>query len=103
MPNVADLAAKRDPEAIRIGGILRTLRNGRGVTLQDLGERVGRTQGFLSKVELGYVALRTQLGLIAPIADAYGITADDIHREIYPDGVTPAGATLTTTSRKDGA
>jgi transcriptional regulator with XRE-family HTH domain len=105
MATVAELTEELDPEAERIGGILRNLRDAREWTLQNLGAAVGRTHGYLSKVERGHVSTVKQLALVPAIAAAYGIATTELLAELYPaDGPhqPPPGVELGLTTRKDG-
>jgi len=106
MATVTGLADEPDPEATRIGGLLRNLRRSRGWSLQTLGAQVGRTHSYVSKVERGRVKTTRQLALVPAIAAAYGITTAALLAEIYPpDGPhqPPPGVELGLTTRKDGA
>lgn len=106
MATVDELAEELDPEAVRIGGVLRNLRDIRGWTLQNLGAEIGRTHSYVSKVERGHVKPAKQLALVPAIAAAYGVTTTELLAEIYPpDGPhqPPPGVELGLTSRKDGA
>lgn len=96
-----ELTAEPVPEAVRIGRVLRNLRKARRRTLKDLGAEIGTTHSFLSKVENGLTMVDTQLGLITPLADAYGIDPAAILAELYPDGNVPPGVNLA--MRKGGA
>lgn len=43
----------RDPVQVAVGAEIRALRKTRGLTLPDMGKRMGRSVGFLSQVERG--------------------------------------------------
>jgi len=104
MTSTPELTEEPVPEPVRIGRIFRNLRKANNRTLQDLGAEIGKTHGFLSKVERGVTTEGTQIGLIAPIADAYGIATSDLVAELYPDGNIPPGLQLAiNNARKGGA
>ncbi|OLT30069.1 hypothetical protein BJF79_39660 [Actinomadura sp. CNU-125] len=84
MATVAGLTEELDPEAERIGAVLRNLRDTRGWTLQNLGSAIGRSHSYVSKVERGHVKAAKQLALVPAIAAAYGITPRELLAEIYP-------------------
>jgi transcriptional regulator with XRE-family HTH domain len=103
MAHDPELTEEQVPEPVRIGRIFRNLRKAQRRTLQGLGTQIGTTHSFLSKVERGITRVDTQLGLIAPLAGAYGITPDEILAELYPDGNVPPGVHLALDTRKGGA
>lgn len=53
MAEATELAPDLDPEAVRIGTTIRTLRTTYGLTLAELGTAVGKSHGYLSKIERG--------------------------------------------------
>ncbi|KAB2347286.1 helix-turn-helix domain-containing protein [Actinomadura rudentiformis] len=90
MEHTTGLAEGVDPEAYRIGQKLRNIRKFHDFSLQDLGERLGRTHSSLSKIENGLTRPERTYQLIGPLADIYGIPAKDIVKALYPpDGPHP--------------
>ncbi|WP_051609042.1 helix-turn-helix domain-containing protein [Fodinicurvata fenggangensis] len=51
---------KRDPVQEAVGAEIRALRKTRGLTLPDMGKRMGRSVGFLSQVERGLSRMTLQ-------------------------------------------
>jgi transcriptional regulator with XRE-family HTH domain len=60
-----------DPEAVRIGATIRTLRESIGLTLKELGAAVGRDHSHLSRVERG--EKKAPRALCIAIARALGV------------------------------
>jgi transcriptional regulator with XRE-family HTH domain len=60
-----------DPEAVRIGATIRTIRQTSGITLAQLGGKVGKSHSYLSKVERG--EKRAPRPLCLAIAHALGV------------------------------
>lgn len=85
-PGPEEELEKPDPEAVNIGTFLWELRDALGWTQIRLGRAIGRTPGYLSRIEHGHI--RAKVPLIRDIAKAYGIPAEKLLREVYPD--TPA-------------
>jgi transcriptional regulator with XRE-family HTH domain len=77
---------KLDPEAVRIGATIKTLREAYGVTLGELASAVGRSHSFLSNIEAGRkaapmpmcVQIARHLGvpLAAIVSPGYGQPSD---------------------------
>lgn len=71
MANTTELIEELDPEAVRIGATIRSLRDAYGMSLVELGRRVDRTHGYLSKVERGIK--KAPIALCRAIAEALGV------------------------------
>ncbi|MFH8565739.1 helix-turn-helix domain-containing protein [Streptomyces sp. NPDC017988] len=59
-----------------VGGRLRTLRQQRGATLDDISERTGISASTLSRLESGQ--RKYTLDLLLPLSDAYGLPLDEL-------------------------
>jgi XRE family transcriptional regulator, fatty acid utilization regulator len=71
-----------DLDLLRFGQRLRHIRRSRGLTLAELGERVGRAPSVLSLLENG--RREPKLSLIEALARALGVTARDLMRREPP-------------------
>jgi transcriptional regulator with XRE-family HTH domain/predicted transcriptional regulator len=71
-----------DLDLLRFGQRLRHIRRSRGLTLAQLGERVGRAPSVLSLLENG--RREPKLSLIEALARALGVTARDLMRHEAP-------------------
>lgn len=70
-----------DPVALVFGGAVRSVRNDRGWTLEDLGSRMGRPDGkYLGEVERGFHS--PTLTTAKEIADALEVKLEVLIREI---------------------
>ncbi|MFB4306896.1 helix-turn-helix domain-containing protein [Actinomadura sp. GTD37] len=103
MPTAHELNEEPDPEAARIGALLRSLREAHHQSLAQVGANLGRAHSFLSKIERGHAKPATQLALVPHLARIYGITTDAILHDLFPDGVVNVipGVELALTHRKD--
>ena len=71
-----------DLDLILFGQRLRHLRRSRGLTLAELGERVGRAPSVLSLLENG--RREPKLSLIEALANALGVASDELMRREAP-------------------
>ena len=71
-----------DLDLILFGQRLRHVRRSRGLTLAELGQRVGRAPSVLSLLENG--RREPKLSLIESLANALGVTADELMRREAP-------------------
>jgi DNA-binding XRE family transcriptional regulator len=74
--------AALDPEAVRIGALLRGLREANGWTLERLGGAIGKTHHYLSKIERGH--RKAKVTLCRDIAHAYGMQPEPLIAEAFP-------------------
>lgn len=70
------MASSWDDTLDNVGARLRDLRNRRELTLGELAERTGISVSTLSRLESG--ARRPALELLLPLAQAYGVTLDEL-------------------------
>ncbi len=71
-----------DLDLVLFGQRLRHVRRSRGLTLAELGERVGRAPSVLSLLENG--RREPKLSLIEALANALGVTSDELMRREAP-------------------
>jgi DNA-binding XRE family transcriptional regulator len=71
-----------DPDAIRIGALLRDLREANGWTLERLGGAIGKTHHYLSKIERGH--RKAKVPLCRDIARAYGMPPAELIGAAFP-------------------
>lgn len=78
-----------EPDSVEVGVRLRELRMGRRLTLRQVAERAGISEGFLSQIELGRSA--PSLKTFHRLAQALGLEAADIldNREISLPQLVP--------------
>lgn len=79
-----------DPEAVRIGATIRSLRKSSRMTLKELGEAVGKTHHYLSKIERGQKPAPREL--IVDIAEAMCVPFVSIVRPDYQRETAEADA-----------
>lgn len=82
MPN-DNGGADLDPEAVRIGALLRDLREANDWTLERLGSAIGKTHHYLSKIERGHKKARVTL--CRDIAEAYDMPPVELIAEAFPN------------------
>jgi transcriptional regulator with XRE-family HTH domain len=68
---MAEAARKHRTDIDSLGGDIRQLRKARGLTLQDLATRTGKSIGFLSQVERNLT--KPSVGALQDISDALGV------------------------------
>lgn len=83
MAEATGLDIEVDPEAVRRGATIRTIRKAYGWTLPALGQAVGKSHGYLSKIERGQKL--APVALCTDIAKALGVPAAAIISPGYPD------------------
>jgi transcriptional regulator with XRE-family HTH domain len=82
MANVETLTEELDPEAVRIGKVLRSLRRGHGWQIWRLGKETGYSRPHLSNIELG--RRKADPPLLRSIAKAYDIPMATLVAMLYP-------------------
>jgi transcriptional regulator with XRE-family HTH domain len=60
---------------------LRALRESHGLTLRDVQDRTGIHYTYLSRLERGQLARTPRYGVIAKLADLYGVFAEELMHE----------------------
>lgn len=67
---------------------LHDLRQEKGLTLRELGERIGITEGYMSFIEAGSKKKRMDIRTLALIADATGASLYDLMaKELAHEGI----------------
>lgn len=67
---------------------LHDLRQEKGLTLRELGERIGITEGYMSFIEAGSKKKRMDIRTLALIADATGASLYDLMaKELEHEGI----------------
>src|SRR4029453_3158257 len=82
-------AAVTTPLATSVGATIRRLRSAQGLTLADVAERAGISQGMLSRLETG--AVSPSLDTLAAVAKAIGTEIATLFRDV---GARPSDAQL---------
>ena len=73
---------------IQIGIAISTLRKVRGISQEELAERVGISRGYLSRIEAPGIAHSFSLEVFFDIADALEIDpAELINASVFPDKI----------------
>ncbi|MEU6712359.1 helix-turn-helix transcriptional regulator [Nonomuraea sp. NPDC046802] len=88
--------SRPDDGAKRIGENVRAARRARGTSLETLAGLVGRSKGWLSKVENGKIPLEKRSDIVA-LADALEVSATELVDG--PTGSVPRSNTVPSTSR----
>jgi transcriptional regulator with XRE-family HTH domain len=78
------MISSADQEEPRIGANVRAARRARGISLEALAGLMGRSKGWLSKIENGHARLERRQD-IAALADALGVSADTLLGEPAPE------------------
>ncbi len=72
------MKTKRNQKSRREAAPLRVVREGAGLTQQDIAARLGMDQATISRIESGQRAIKA--GQVMAIAKAYGVTVDFVLR-----------------------
>ena len=64
-----------------IGAALKRFRQQKGITQKELGEKIGRPQGTITRIETAAVA-DTHIGLLYEMTSAIGISLDELFNSI---------------------
>lgn len=82
-------ATELDPEAVRVGATIRTIREAYGWKLGELAAAIGRSHSFLSNIEAG--RKHAPKPLCIEIAKALGVPLAAIVSPSYPTELTETG------------
>ena len=81
-----EIAAQIKPELVKLGQRLRSLRSERGWTLEELAQRAGVSDAYLSRLESG--ERQPSLAVLFNLARVYGLSLPDLFKSA-PVEVTP--------------